>query len=246
MNHARTRTRHAALGATVLAAAALTGCTIINDGLLDIDPGNRATQTREISDVSAVVLATSGSLRISVGDEPSLTISAGEAVLERLTTEIDGETLVIDLPGPWGGNLGRIEYDLVLPALDTVSIPGSGEVTGELAPADRLTIDISGSGDVRVDPVDVSDVAVTIAGSGSVTLEGRTSTLAVSIPGSGDFTGANLAAATAVVSISGSGEAGVNVTRTLDASISGSGEITYLGDPSVTSNVTGSGDIGAA
>ena len=245
MTNSRTRTRYAALGAAVLTAAALTGCTIINDGLLDIDPGNRVTETREISDVSAVVLATSGSLRISVG-EPSLTISAGEAVLERLTTQVDGDTLEIDLPGAWGGNLGRIEFDLVLPALDTVSIRGSGEVTGALAPADRLTIDISGSGDVRVDPVDVSDVAVSIAGSGSVTLEGRTDSLAVSIPGSGTFAGADLAATTGVVSISGSGDALVNVTRTLDASISGSGEITHLGDPAVTSNITGSGDIGPA
>lgn len=245
MNHSRTPYRLAALGTAVLTAAALTGCTIVNDGLLDIDPGNRVTQTREITDVSAVVLATSGSLRLSVG-EPSLTISAGEAVLERLTTTIDGDTLEIGLPGRWSGNVGRIEYDLVLPALDTVSIRGSGEVTGALAPADRLTIEITGSGDVRVDPVDVSDVAVTIAGSGSVTLEGATSTLAVSIPGSGTFAGADLEAATAVVSISGSGEAEVNVAETLDASIAGSGDITYLGDPRVTSNITGSGDVGEA
>ena len=81
MNRSRNRTRLAALAVATLTAAALSGCTIINDGLLDIDPGSRATQTREITDVSAVVLATSGSMRISVG-EPSLTISAGEAVLE--------------------------------------------------------------------------------------------------------------------------------------------------------------------
>lgn len=244
MNRSRNRTRLAALAVATLTAAALSGCTIINDGLLDIDPGSRATQTREITDVSAVVLATSGSMRISVG-EPSLTISAGEAVLERLTTTIDGDTLEIDLTGRWG-NPGRIEYDLVVPALDTISIRGSGEVTGELAPDDRLTVDISGSGDVRLDPVDVSDVAVTIAGSGSVTLEGATSALAVSIPGSGTFSGTDLVAATSVVSISGSGEADVNVAQALDASITGSGQISYLGDPRVTSNITGSGRVGRA
>ena len=245
MNHSRTSARFAALGAVLLTATALSGCTIVNDGLLDIDPGDRVTETREITDVSAVVLGTSGSLRVSVG-EPSLTITAGEAVLDRLTTEVDGDTLKIDLPGVWTGNLGRIEYDLVLPALDTVSISGSGEVTGELAPDGSLAIDITGSGDIRLDPVDVSDVAVTIAGSGSVALEGTTTTLAVSIPGSGSFTGLDLLADTAVVNISGSGEAEVNVEESLDASISGSGEISYLGDPSVISNVTGSGDVGRA
>lgn len=79
-----------------------------------------------------MVLATSGSLRISVG-EPSLTISAGEAVLDRLTTTIDGDTLEIDLTGG-SNNPGRIEYDLVLPALDTISIRGSGSVTGRPRP----------------------------------------------------------------------------------------------------------------
>ena len=244
MNRSRTRTRFSVLAVATLTAAALTGCTIINDGLLDIDPGSRVTQTRDITDVSTVVLGTAGSMRISVG-EPSLTISAGEAVMERLTTTIEGDTLEIDLTDPWS-NVGRIEYDLVLPAIDTISIRGSGAVTGELAPADRLTVDITGSGDVRLDPVDVSDVAVTIAGSGSVTLEGATSTLAVSIPGSGSFAGFDLSAATTVVSISGSGEADVNVAQALDASISGSGQISYLGDPKVTSNVTGSGRVGRA
>lgn len=238
MSHSLTRRRAALLGVTVLTATALVGCAV------DINPGSRATQVREITDVSAVVLATSGNLRLSVG-EPSLTITAAESVLERLTTTIEGDTLEIDLPGSWN-NPGRIEYDLALPALDTVSIPGSGEVTGELAPDDRLTIDIGGSGQVRLDPVDVSDVAVTISGSGEVTLEGRTDTLAVRVPGAGRYSGSDLVARSAVVSISGSGRADVNATETLDASIAGSGEITYLGEPTVTSNVTGLGRIGEA
>ncbi len=240
MNHFLTH-RLAAIGSAALAAATLTACTITTDGFIEVDPGNRVTESREITEVSSVVLKTSGNLRLTVG-EPSLTITAGERALERLTTTIHGDTLEIDLTGRWG-NPGRIDYDLVLPELDTISIQGSGAVAGEVAPGDRLTIDISGSGQVQLDPVDVSDVAVSISGSGSVSLEGQTETLAVSLPGSGNFAGHDVLARSAVVSISGSGRADVNASQTLDASIAGSGQISYLGDPRVTSNITGSGSV---
>lgn len=237
--------RRVAAGAVALTAVALTGCTITTDGFVDLDPGDRTSETRAISDVSAVRLATSGNMHLMVGDEPSLTITAGESVLERITSEVRGGTLEIDMRGRWS-NPGRIDYELVVSELDTLVISGSGTISGGLGATDSVVVDIPGSGDVRLDPLDVSDVAVTIAGSGTVTLEGRTDSLAVSVPGSGDFTGADLSSRTAVVSISGSGQARVNVQQTLDASIAGSGRITYLGDPRVTSNITGSGHVGRA
>lgn len=244
MNRARTR-RIAALAAAALTAATLTGCTFTTEGFTLQDNGTRTTEAREITDVSTVRLASAGTMRVSVGTEPSLTITAGDAIMDRITTETLGTTLEIDLTGRWA-HPGRIEYDLVLPHLSTVVISGSGVITGALGATDRVAVEISGSGDITLEPLDVSDVAVTISGSGSVTLDGRTDVLAVAIPGSGDFSGAGLSTRAAVVSMSGSGQALVDVAETLEASIAGSGQISYLGDPRVTSTITGSGHVGRA
>ena len=155
---------------TALAASVvLTGCDVSVD-LGGRDPGDRATEERSITDVSAVELATTGSLSLSVGDKPSLTITAGENVLDRLTTEVTGDTLVIDLPGTWR-NPGRIDYDLVLPALSSVTLSGSGAIDGDIGGSGAIELLINGSGDIDLDEIDAGDLTVTIDGSGAVDVD---------------------------------------------------------------------------
>lgn len=251
----------AALGA-VLAAATLSACSVTIDADLAgaRDPGPRATETREVSDVTAVELETIGTLNLSVG-APALTVTAGENVLERLITEVRGDTLEIDLRGSWRST--DIQYDLTLPSLEEITIAGSGEARGQAGSEERLVVVISGSGDVRLDDVaagrvettiagsgavrlsdvDAASVDVTVTGSGAVTLEGTGERLSVLIPGSGELRARDLRSTEAVVSITGSGDAHVHTTGSLDASIAGSGRITYLGNPDVTRRIAGSGDI---
>lgn len=245
----------------VLAAAALVSCSVN----LEIGRGDRGpttTQDREVTaDVTAVEFATSGSLRLSVGD-PALEVTAGARVLDDLTTEVRGDTLVIDLDRNWL-NPGRVDVDLTLPALSSVTLSGSGEVTGDVGGdgaarlelrgsgrialdglvADELDVSVGGSGELVVGDVAASATTVTIGGSGRVELAGETDELHVDIPGSGAAEVRDLVARDVEVRLGGSGVAEVNATATLDASISGSGAVRYTGDPQVTRSVTGSGTV---
>ena len=74
---------------------ALTGCAA-----LDVAAGDTTTERRTIEDVSAVTLAAVGDLHISTGAEPSLTITAGDRVIDRITSEVRDGTLVLDLDPP--------------------------------------------------------------------------------------------------------------------------------------------------
>lgn len=265
---ARARRTTRAVGAAALAvlgAAGLTACEgsfVVGDG----DDGPRDTITQELAPVTTVDIGTSGTMRVVVGDEPSLTITAGEDVLHEITAVVHGDTLDIDLPGTWL-NTGRIEYELVMPALSAVSVRGSVDVTGEIAPAGPVTVsidgsgdvdlagvsaaaevavDIRGSGDVTLDEVDAEAVTVAIDGSGEVTIAGTTGALGVSIPGSGTVDAGDLLAADVTVEIDGSGDARVHAERTLDVRIQGSGDVRYTGDPDVSEDIDGSGDVGPA
>ena len=258
-----------ALSATAVAVASLLGTVALSSCTLRIDPtadstaiGDRISQERTITDVSAVELRSTGTLNVSVGDEPSLTVTGGQLVLEQLTTVVRGDALEIDLPGS-RRNPGHLEYDLVLPALSSINLSGSGEVVGQIAGGDavdlriggsgsidladvagaEVTVTIDGSGRVDVRELAAQDTAVVVDGSGAVTLAGSTDNLRVSIPGSGDVRADELTALDAAVTIDGSGEALVNATGTLDASIAGSGSISYLGDPEVSRRIDGSGEI---
>ena len=107
----------------VLLALVLTGCGTFAGG----DPGPPRTEDRPIDDASAVELATSGDLVLASGDRASLRITAGENVLDHLTSEVRDSRLVLDTDGPVP-NLGDVHYELVLPEASAVELPGSGSV----------------------------------------------------------------------------------------------------------------------
>lgn len=247
---------------TVLGAAALVGSLAACSGTIDgfgRDPGEPTTQTREVTDVATVVIRTSATVRIAVG-EPSLAVTAGEHVIDAIETDVDGDTLDIGMRG-WS-NPGPVHVDLALPAVDALRLAGSGTVTGALADghdidvevtgsgqilldparADTVTLSVSGSGDIALD-VQADDVTTSITGSGTIELAGQTSSLELTLPGSGELLADGLTARDAAVDIIGSGRATVHVTETLDVVITGSETVRHAADPCVSQTITGSGSV---
>jgi hypothetical protein len=222
--------------AAVLLVAPLAGCALR-------EPGPKTTQTREIGPASGVALAMAGSVEVSVGAEPSLTVTGGENLLADLRTEVEGDVLVIDLEGPGGWLGGEVAVDVVLPALASIDISGSGTVDVGPLEGDDLRIEVGGSGSVAAPDLDVDAVSASIGGSGDIVLGGSARSQDVSIGGSGTYSAQALESEEASVSIGGSGRADVTVTRFLDVRIGGSGTVTYAGNPTLTSQVTGSGSV---
>lgn len=225
--------------AAVTAAAsvlALAGCVPF------VASGPMTSQEREIDAVSTVVLDTSGDLTISEG-EPSLVIHAPEGALDRLTSDVNGDTLVLGTtPGP-EIVVGEVRYDLTLPDLAAIELNGSGDVEATVSSGGTIRLDLDGSGDVDWTALETDRVEIRVAGSGNVGLEGSTTELLIELDGSGDIDAGGLQAQDAVVAISGSGNVDVAVRDNLSAEISGSGRVTYSGDPAVESDVSGSGDV---
>jgi hypothetical protein len=224
-----------ALFATV--TVALAGCVYI-----PVPMGPRVTEDRDIDDVTAVVLKTDGDVVVTLGDTPSLTITARAAAMGLLTSEVDDGVLTLNVNGPHLG-LGEVDYALTVQEISDIRIDGSGDVIVDFAGADDISVAIEGSGDIEGSNVDASTVTSSIEGSGDIALTGRADEHTLEIDGSGNFDGEEFETERARVSISGSGDVEVFVTGELDADISGSGEIRYTGSPKVTSDVSGSGSV---
>lgn len=247
---------------TVVALVAVVSGCELTIGDRQEATGHEVTEQRDVGAVTAVELRTVGTLNIAVGETPALSVTAKSDLIDDITTEMDGDTLVIDLDDSWGMT-GFVEYDLVVPALSTVVLSGSGEIYGALGAtdsaavtidgsgdvaltelaADAVTLTVGGSGEITVPHLDAQELSVVLDGSGDVHVSGASDRLLVSVPGSGDVSAADLVARDAEVAIDGSGEVSVNATGTLDASISGSGDIAYVGDPQLQTHVDGSGDV---
>jgi hypothetical protein len=221
-------------GAVVITGAmlALTACVPF------VSAGDRRTEDREIDDATAVVLRTAGEVTVRLGDEPALTVTGGENVLDRLVTEVDDDRLVIDTRrGPLIIGEDDLDIDVTLTSLERVVIEGSGDVTAEFGDADDVSIELRGSGEIETGELDA------ISGSGSIDTEGSTDDLVVDVSGSGDVDASGLSSQNAQVVLSGSGDVSVDVSDALDVTLSGSGTIRYSGRPEIRSSVSGSGEI---
>ena len=78
------------LTSTFALTVVLAGC-----GAPIVSRGEPTTEERAIGNATEVRLETSGDLTLVVGDEPSLTVTAGENVIDRLTSTMSGSTLVL-------------------------------------------------------------------------------------------------------------------------------------------------------
>ncbi|MFC8303270.1 GIN domain-containing protein [Specibacter sp. NPDC057265] len=253
------RTSQMILSTSALAlvtVAALSGCSPLGSG-------PTVTQDRDITDVTAVQLNTSGSLIIALGATPSLTVSAGDRIIDRLTEDVDDGVLRLAMEGNPMPLDGDIRYELTVSSLESLTVTGSGDAVVDLSGAREPTITVRGSGGVDASGIDAAMAALTVEGSGAiqvrdaalenlmvrvdgsgeVTVDGAADTQRVEIMGSGGYQGTELRSANAFVTVRGSGEATVTADEALDAVIDGSGVISHGGDARVTEDVAGSGAV---
>ncbi|MFH8252784.1 head GIN domain-containing protein [Microbacterium sp. B2969] len=224
----------------VLGAAAsvlvLSGCVPF------IASGPMTSQDREVDAVTTVVLDSSGDLSISEG-EPKLVVHAPEDALEHLTSDVEGDTLVLGVKPGFDLGLGKVRYELTLPALQAVELNGSGDVESTVSASGTVRLTVEGSGDVTWTGLDAERVEVGLSGSGDLELRGSATELEIQLDGSGSVDAEHLDTQNAVVAIGGSGDADVTASGSLSVDISGSGRVTYSGDPELDSNVSGSGEV---
>ena len=211
-------------------------------GCMPFVAGPMTSEDREIDSVTTVVLDTAGDITITEG-EPSLVIHASQAALDRLTSDVSGDTLVLGTkPGP-GFGLGEVRYDLTLPDLEAIELNGSGDIEATVSSEDSIRLDIDGSGDVSWTGLASDSVEIRLAGSGDIDLAGAARELTIELDGSGNNDAGELEAKDVTIAIEGSGNVDVSASDSLSADVAGSGRVTYSGDPSVSADVSGSGTV---
>lgn len=240
----------------LLVAGSLAACA-------SLDPRPRATEQWEIEDVAVIELATPGSLDITLGSTPSLTVTAGEQIIDRLTADVDSGVLRLGAKSAPLDYSGEIRYELVVTAVSSLRVLGSGDarvdLTGTADPdimvkgsgsvdasgvdAESATLTVDGSGEIRIDDAKAEQLTVSIDGPGTVRVTGEVGRQQAELRGPGEYAASALESVDARIAVRGSGEASVAVSGSLDALIGGSGEISYSGDVQVTKDISGSGEL---
>jgi len=189
-------------------ACELSGILVENNPITgEQGSGNVVEESRPISGVQSVDLATIGNVIIEIGEQESLRIEAEDNLMKFFETEMRGDTLKITTNPPTVNiNPTKPVYffltvneferamisgsgDIQVPDIESrkfdVSIGGSGDISMGDLEADRLEIDIGGSGDVTVHAKESFDGA--IYGSGDIDCYGKPKQVSRHVAGSGSI-----------------------------------------------------------
>ena len=206
----------------LLALGGLVGC-----GDHDIDRGPTVSESRDVSDFDSIAVRGSARLIVKVGEEPSLSVQGPERAVKDLTTEVDGDTLVIrSSRKEWsfGRNGSRLTVNVTVPKLEELRLEGSN--------------------DVRLDGFNGGSSNIDIEGAANLEAKGQLDDLTVHMSGAGRANLRELQAANAKVTVDGVGSVHVNSTETLEATMNGVGAILYSGTPrEVNTSMNGVGTI---
>jgi hypothetical protein len=201
----------------------------------------RTEAVRKLGSFSSISLPGSGTVRVRIGAEPSVTVRADGRTIDRVETAVHGDELVLSVRGPQFGS--SVEYEVTATSLQSVRISGSGDViVQDTISGKDLNVNIAGSGSFS-GTVDTDSLSVDIRGSGDVKLGGTTDKANFEIFGSGDLDAGNLGGGTATVSVMGSGDTNLGVFEELNARVMGSGDVEYEGNPRLSASTPGSGDV---
>ena len=228
---------------------------------------DQITESRDVTDFTAISFAGSGDLYLTQGDDESLIVEADDDVMSSIVSEVKDGVLHLyrKKTNSWRGwfDDDDVRYDLTFITLDSLRIAGSGDAFADRIEGADFTVNISGSADVNINELDVDSlqIAVTgsgelhvnelsagelksrITGSGEVQVGGEVNSQQISVTGSGDHIAPELQSETVAARVAGSGTVDVWVTEDLEANVSGSGDVIYRGDPSVSKRVSGSGEV---
>lgn len=119
-----------------------------------------------------------------------------------------------------------------------------GKVTGTplrviVTAPDLSALTISGSGQILASGLANARLDVAIPGAGQITVFGKTTAVRLDIAGTGSIDAGGLVAETAAIEASGTAQATLHATKTLDTKISGTAAITVHGKPRVTKSNSG-------
>jgi hypothetical protein len=183
------------------------------------------TETRQPGKFSGIDLRAPADVVVSIGANPSITVSGPADVVPLLITSIHDDVLTIELK-EHVMLTKALKVVITSPSLQAVNLAGSGSMTASGINSDSLDLNVSGSGSI-VASGQVKTVNVAIHGSGGVDVHAvHANALNASVHGSGDLHG--YASNAAIVDLAGSGDVRISgKPSTKIVHRSGSGDVSF-------------------
>ena len=231
----------------LMGIATLLSLAIVTSSCANSLTEERKKEERNVENFTSIQLSISADVYLTQADGYSFTIEGDKSSLEKVITEVRGNTLAIKTERLNQRFLkSDIKIYITMPDIEGLAISGSGDIKAITPLITRdLSLSISGSGDIAIPNLTLKSLNAAVSGSGDIAISGQgiASEANVKISGSGDVMLKGIRFQNADISIAGSGDAYVELSENLKARVAGSGDIIYSGNPLVDAKVSGSGTI---
>lgn len=206
--------------------------------------GDRVDEVRETATFTRVRSNCDLDVQLVQGEQQSLTVSVDSNLQDLVKTRVSDDTLYVDVTDNVGEVVDGPHVLITVPQLTAAKLAGSGRMTLAFdEPELPLDLYLSGSGNLRFSGTTAA-LGAYLSGSGDLRLEGETSDVDLKLSGSGSIRGQGLAATSAAIELSGSGNISATVQDSVSVELSGSGQIDLFGAAAVDSyRHTGSGEL---
>ena len=209
-------------------------------------------ETRELGEFNAISMRGVGKLKIQQGKEQSVTIHGDQVAISRITTNVMGEKLIIDVGRDWVEKISagfdllarsEIRIEITVKELKELEAAGAAEIEVESLKSDDFTLKLIGASNVKVLDLKADSLHTELPGAGKIRIAGSVKAQTVMMAGAGNFSGHDLESKTAKVTLSGVGSAQLWVKDELDVTITGVGSVEYYGSPKIKQSMTMLGKV---
>lgn len=180
--------------------------------------GGDVTETRDVQSFHSIRVMGGIELKVKVGRDQQLDITADDDFIENVETEVRDGLLIIDTEDR---EEDRSWFKTDESVTVTISMP-----TLEL-------LDIRGAIDGEIEDVDSETLKIDIRGAAGIEIDGKCGELELEISGAGAVEAEDLKCKNVEVSLRGTGYASVYASEKVDADLRGVGAINISGDPKV-------------
>ena len=134
--------------------------------------GTITTKTVNLTGFTGVVFTQNGDVTIGQGAEYAISIQGPDNVLDNLTTELNGNDLVISSPSCFNGN-DDLTVHITMPDIEKVNLVGIGNILSEGTwQCTNVDLALTGAGTIKAD-IEADTINTAITGTGSADLSGK-------------------------------------------------------------------------
>lgn len=180
-------------------------------------------EAREVKKFTKILVEGAIDLSVEAGKKQSVHVSTDASHIDRVTTTVENDTLVISMKGSSWRN-ADVAVTITMQTLNGLVVEGA--VDAELV------------------NIDSKNFSIEIDGAADISINGKCGSADYQINGAGDLNAQDFECQNVAIEINGAGDADIYASVSVEATINGVGDIDIYGDPDkVRPRIFGIGEI---